>query len=406
MVMRKPEKLNRSLSLTMVTFYGLGTIIGAGIYVLVGKVAGEAGQFAPASFFIAALLAAFTAFSYAELVARFPHSAGEAVYVQRAFNWSMLSRVVGFLIVLVGIISTATLANGFVGYFDRFIELPSWITISVLIVGLGLLAAWGITQSVGVAALLTVVEIIGLAIVLWVARGVVIELPQHIDTLMPTADAVVWQGVLLGAFVAFYAFIGFEDMVNVAEEVKDPSRTLPTAIIITLVITTLLYVLVTMTAVAGLPLEQLAGSEAPLADMYSHFSGKPATVIIIIGLLSVLNGILVQIIMATRVLYGMSAQGWLHDWFSRINSGTQTPLNATLVVVIIVWVMAISFPVLTLAKMTSFVTLIVFTLMNLSLWRVKLLEKNYDGFSVPMVIPVLGAFCSGGFVTYQLFQVV
>ncbi|MCK4742198.1 MAG: amino acid permease, partial [Sulfuriflexus sp.] len=315
-----------------------------------------------------------------------------------------LSRTVGFLIVLVGIVSTATLANGFVGYLDRFIELPPWITISVLVILLGLLAAWGITQSVVIAALLTVVEIVGLVIVLWAARDVMIDLPQHMGTLWPSADALVWQGVLLGAFVAFYAFVGFEDMVNIAEEVKDPSRTVPRAIIITLIITTVFYVLVTMTAVVGLPLEQLASSEAPLADMYTHFSGQPATIIIIIGLLSVLNGILVQIIMATRVLYGMSSQGWLHTWFSHIHIGTKTPLNATLVVVIIILVMAISLPLLTLAKMTSFVTLIIFTLMNLSLWRVKLLEKTYDGFSIPIVVPVMGTFASGSFVIYQMLQ--
>ena len=213
-----------------------------------------------------------------------------------------------------------------------------------------------------------------------------------------------WQGVLLGAFVAFYAFVGFEDMVNVAEEVRDPSRTVPLAIVITLVITTILYILVTMTAVAGLPLEQLASSEAPLADMYTHFSGEPATIIVIIGLLSVLNGILVQIIMATRVLYGMSSQGWLHAWFSHIHIATKTPLNATLVVVGITLLLAITLPLLTLAKMTSFVTLIIFTLMNISLWRIKLLEKTYVGFHVPMIVPVVGTFASGGFVTYQLIQ--
>ena len=401
--MQQKPKLRRSLSLLMVTFYGLGTIIGAGIYVLVGKVASEAGQFAPAAFLVAALLAAFTAFSYAELVARYPRSAGEAVYVQSAFNWPLLSRLVGFLIVVVGIVSTATLANGFVGYLDRFIELPAWLTISVLIIGLGMLAGWGINQSVGFAALLTVVEIIGLAIVLWAARGVIPDLPQHFGTLLPSPDALVWQGVLLGAFVAFYAFIGFEDMVNVAEEVKDPSRTLPTAIVITLIITTVLYVLVTMTAVAGLPLQQLANSEAPLADMYTHFSGQPATVIVIIGLLSVLNGILVQIIMATRVLYGMSSQGWLHSWFSRIHLGTKTPLNATLVVIIVTLILAISLPLLTLAKLTSFVTLIVFTLMNISLWRVKVIDKSYRGFNIPLIVPIVGSFASGGFVAYQIW---
>jgi len=400
--MTKPVTLRRNISLIMVTFYGLGTIIGAGIYVLVGKVAGAAGVFTPAAFLVAALLAAFTAFSYAELVSRYPRSAGEAVYIERAFNWPGLARFIGLMIIAIGVVSTATLANGFVGYLDRFIELPDWLTISVLLIGLGALAAWGIKQSVIFASLLTIVEIIGLAIVLWAARDVVIDLPAHTHTLLPDANALSWQGVLLGAFIAFYAFIGFEDMVNVAEEVKDASRTVPIAIVLALVITSALYVVVAMTAVAGLPLDQLANSEAPLADMYTHFSGQPATVIVIIGLLSVLNGILVQVIMATRVLYGMSAQGWLHQWFSRVHIGTRTPLNSTLVVTVIVLIMALSFPLLTLAKMTSFITLTVFSMMNVALWRLKVIYKDHEGFTIPMFVPVLGSVVSLGFVIYQL----
>jgi amino acid transporter len=161
-----------------------------------------------------------------------------------------------------------------------------------------------------------------------------------------------------------------------------------------------------MTAVAGLTLEQLAASKAPLADMYTHYSGEPATVIVIIGLLSVLNGILVQIIMATRVLYGMSSQGWLHNWFARVHTGTRTPLNATLVVTTIILIMAMALPLVTLAKLTSFVTLMVFTMMNLSLCRVKLLYKDHEGFTVPLIMPVMGTLVSGSFVIYQIVQAV
>jgi amino acid transporter len=328
------------------------------------------------------------------------------MYVERAFNWPALARLVGLMIIIIGVVSTATLANGFVGYLGRFVELPAWLTISVLIIGLGMIAAWGIKASVGFAALLTVIEIAGLMIVLWAARDVVLNLPVHMDMLVPDANALTWQGVLIGAFIAFYAFIGFEDMVNVAEEVKDASRTVPIAIVLVLVITSVLYVLVAMTAVAGLPLEQLAASEAPLADMYTHYSGEPETVIVIIGLLSVLNGILVQIIMATRVLYGMSSQGWMHNWFARVNIGTRTPLNATLVVTTITLIMAMALPLVTLAKLTSFITLMVFTMMNLSLCRVKLLYKDHEGFTVPLIMPVMGTLVSGSFVIYQIVQAV
>lgn len=403
--MSEQPTLKRSLSLAMVTFYGLGTIIGAGIYVLIGKVAGQAGQFAPAAFLVAAVLAAFTAFSYAELVARFPQSAGEAVYVQRAFNRAWLARLVGLLIVLTGMVSTATLANGFVGYLARLIELPDVLVICTLVISLGVLAAWGINQSVVFASLLTVIEIAGLVLVLWVARDVVIVLPAHMDTLWPGTSAIVWQGVMLGAFIAFYAFVGFEDMVNVAEEVRDPSRVVPVAIIIALLVTTALYVLVTMTAVVAMPLDKLSASDAPLADMYTHYSGGSAVVITVIGLLSVLNGILVQIIMATRVLYGMSSQGWLHTWFARVHVTTRTPLNATVVVIACVLILALSLPLITLAKLTSFITLSIFTLMCLSLWRVKVTRPDYVGFKVPLLVPVLGSIFSAGFIIYQIVAV-
>lgn len=403
--MSEQPTLKRSLSLAMVTFYGLGTIIGAGIYVLIGKVAGQAGQFAPAAFLVAAVLAAFTAFSYAELVARFPQSAGEAVYVQRAFNRAWLARLVGLLIVLTGMVSTATLANGFVGYLARLIELPDVLVICTLVISLGVLAAWGINQSVVFASLLTVIEIAGLVLVLWVARDVVIVLPAHMDTLWPGTSAIVWQGVMLGAFIAFYAFVGFEDMVNVAEEVRDPSRVVPVAIIIALLVTTALYVLVTMTAVVAMPLDKLSASDAPLADMYTHYSGGSAVVITVIGLLSVLNGILVQIIMATRVLYGMSSQGWLHTWFARVHVTTRTPLNATVVVIACVLILALGLPLITLAKLTSFITLSIFTLMCLSLWRVKVTRPDYVGFKVPLLVPVLGSIFSAGFIIYQIVAV-
>ena len=155
---------------------------------------------------------------------------------------------------------------------------------------------------------------------------------------------------------------------------------------------------------AGLPLDKLAASEAPLADMYTHYTGQPAIVIGIIGVLSVVNGILVQIIMATRVLYGMSAQGWLHNWFARVHIGTRTPLNSTAVIVTIVLVLALWLPLVTLAKATSYITLTVFTLMNLALWRVKVTQPDYNGFKTPLLVPVAGTLASGSFVLYQIIQ--
>jgi amino acid transporter len=303
-------ELKRSLSLPLITYYGLGTIIGAGIYVLIGEVAGKAGIYAPFAFLLAAIVAAFSAFSYAELSARFPLSAGEAVYVKQAFDRRWLTIATGWSVVLIGTVSAATLANGFIGYLGLFVRLPDWLAISLLVVGLGLLAAWGISQSVWVATVITVLELLGLLIVLFVARDALTALPQRWLELIPPPTPEVWSGIALGGFLAFYAFIGFEDMVNVAEEVKNPRRNLPLAIILALCVSTVLYMLVALTAVLALPIETLSQSTAPLATVIEyHNQGSPVS-IGLISLVAVINGALIQIIIkaSTQMIGRFTAQ--------------------------------------------------------------------------------------------------
>ena len=163
--MNNKAELVRRLSLPMLVFYGIGTILGAGIYVLVGKVAGEAGFYTPFSFLLASLLAAFSAFSYAELASRYPRSAGEAIYIEESFGIKELSIAVGLMIVLIGIISIAAMAHGFAGYFNVFFEVSEPVIVISLIVFIGLVCGWGIGQSVLLASAMTIVEIIGLLII-------------------------------------------------------------------------------------------------------------------------------------------------------------------------------------------------------------------------------------------------
>jgi len=193
--------LKRSLSLPLLTIYGLGTILGAGIYVLVGKVATQAGPYVPVAFLIAALLALCTALSYAELATRFPKSGGAAVYVQAGFQRPCLSVFVGFPLILTGMVSTATLVNGFVGYLRVFADTPVWLVITLLVLGMGALAAWGIAESVAVAALITVIELGGLIFILVVTGKHLAELPVRFAEVVPPADRHIWNGIFLGAFV-------------------------------------------------------------------------------------------------------------------------------------------------------------------------------------------------------------
>jgi len=399
---KQQPALKRSLSLTLVIFYGLGNIIGAGIYVLLGEVVSHAGMFAPLSFLLASLLACLTAFSYAELVARYPVSAGEAVYVQEGIGLTALSRLVGVLIILAGIVSAATIVRGFAGYLQVLVSLPDMLVMPLLVLLLGGLSVWGIAESVGVAAVLTAIEIAGLLLIIHVAAPGLLQVQPELSDFRPLLQDGVWYGVFAGGFLAFYAFIGFEDMVNVAEEVRQPEVNLPRAILAALLLSTLLYFMVALVAVASVPVETLAGAQAPLADLYQAVTGREPLLITLISLFAVVNGALIQIIMASRVCYGMGRKRWLPLIFARVHAVTRTPVVATVSVSIAVLVMALYLPIETLAKSTSYFLLLVFCLVNLSLWRLKTRGEQPAGtVCVPRWIPAAGFTASSAFVLLQ-----
>ena len=367
---------------------------------LIGKVAAEAGLYAPISFLIAALIASTTAFSYAELSSRYPRSAGEAAYVFAAFSNRRLSTLTGWAIVLTGLVSAATLANGFVGYFQEFISLPDAVIIVCIIVLMGLLAAWGIKQSMTVAVTITLLEIIGLIIIIGVSGDHLASLPERLPELLPHSNLSAWTGIMAGSFLGFYAFIGFEDMVNVAEEVKRPSVTIPIAIGLAMLLATVLYVVVSVTAVVSMPLAQLTASDAPFADLMQQ-QGYSPTLISLISLVAIINGALVQIIMASRVIYGMADQGNAPTWMGDINPLTRTPVKATALVTLIILMLALALPLVSLAKATSFIVLLVFAFVNLSLLRIKINNPApVDTYTCSPLIPILGAALSLGLILF------
>lgn len=397
----KPELIRR-LSLPLLVFYGIGTILGAGIYVLVGKVAGEAGLYTPIAFMLASLLAAFSAFSYAELAARFPRSAGEAIYVEEGFGIKRLSVLVGLMIVTVGVISIAALAHGFAGYLNVFFDFPESIIVTCLVLFIGCVCAWGIGQSVMIASIMTIVEIIGLLIILYVGRDAFTLVPVKLPEMIPPLNTSVWAGIFMGSFIAFYAFLGFEDIVNVAEEAIKPRVNIPLAIIISLIITTIFYILISVVAVLLVSPDELSSSSAPLAMIYKITTGQSPVVITIISLISVVNGALVQVIMASRVLYGMSRKKWLPEKIGEINSVTHTPLIATALITILIILFALVFPLLSLAKITSFITLLIFMLINFALLKIKYSKRLHDGFCVPLWVPLIGAISTLLFILYLI----
>ena len=381
--------LRRRLGFWLLTLYGLGVTIGAGIYVLIGKVAGETGALMPLAFLAAAVLAGLTALSFAELAARFPRSAGEAIYIAEGFRSKTLSLIAGLAVALVGMVSSAAIAIGAAGYIAEIVPLPQWVLITIVIVALTALACWGIKESVLVAGIVTVLEIGGLLLVIGVALPEFSELGERLTTTMP-ADGFVWAGFMGAMLLAFFAFVGFEDMVNVIEEVKEPRRMMPRAIIATLIGSTVIYVLVALAALAVVPPGELAASDAPLALVYEKASGTSPILLITIASFATLNGVVIQTVMASRVLYGLSWQGSIPAVFGRINPFTHTPIIATVSVGALILIMALALPIDTLAEATALIVLAIFTAVNLALGLIKRRDTiGPSRFTVPAFWPWL-----------------
>jgi len=399
--------LKRDISLYFLIFYGLGNILGAGIYVLVGKIAGISGIFAPISFIVACIVVLFTALSYSELSARFPYSAGEALYAKHAFNSKYISIFIGIIIALSGILSSATIIHGFNGYISNFFDLPSILTAILLLIVLTVIAILGIGKSVKFATILTLVEIFGLLIIVFIGVENIEFRNAEIKEFIPPFEISIWYTISLGAFLAFYAFIGFEDMVNVAEEVKEPAKNMPKAIIITLIVSTTLYILVATISVLAIPPEILSKSDAPLADVYRTLTNKEPIVLSIIGMFAVINGALIQIIMVSRLLYGMGMNKWIPSIFTKVNEKTRTPIFATVFASIVILIFTLWLPIVTLASLTSFFIFIVFTLMNLALIKIKLKSPTPEGIiNIPFWIPTLGIIVNVLLLCIQIFSVV
>jgi len=397
--------LKRSVSLPMLILYGLGTMIGGGFYALLGEIAAEAGLFTPLAFLLSGLLAFTSATSFAELTSRFPFSAGEARYAQKGFSNKNFSTLVGWFVILTGIVSAATISVATAGFLRDFIPVPQTIAILFLVASMGVIAGWGIGKSVAFVAIISVIQIGALVYIVFVAGDNLSALPSRWQELFIPTSSTVWLGVFSGAFLGFYAFIGFEDMVNMAEEVKNVRKNLPIAILVSIFLTTLIYIIVSTVAVLTVSTEILSASNTPVAEIlrgHGDFSMK------MLGIVSILiiNGALAQIIMASRIAYGLSKKDQAPSFLKKINSKTQTPLRATAIITFIVLVLAIFFPLQTLAETTSFIILMVFAIVNLSLWLIKGREMRdaKQKISFPRWVSLFGFLTSLVVLVFQVWQ--
>jgi amino acid transporter len=295
--------------------------------------------------------------------------------------------------VVIAIVSAAAISVGSVGYISAFIDLPQPVLAAGVVIGMATIAAWGIRESVTFAGVMTLIEVGGLVMV--IAAGIFLgtnEAGSAPSLPAPPFEPHLIVGILSASLLAVFAFIGFEGLVNVAEELRDPKRNLPRAIFITLALTTLLYVLVVWVSLRAVPPEELGAASAPLALVFERITGLSSKTMSVIAVVATLNGIIVQIIMSSRVLYGLARQGNLPSAFQDVNSVTRTPLTATIFTSVLVLALAVSLPLDQLAEMTSRVTLVLFALMNVALIRIKLREPAApaNGYVAPLWVPWAG----------------
>ena len=397
--------LLRSLTLTHAVLYGLGVTIGAGIYVLVGVAAGKSGMHAPLAFLAAALSMSFTAASFAELGTRMPVSASEAAYVSAAFNRRWLSLSMGLLVIVTASVSAATISAGSAGYIKVFLDLPPLWIIAGVVLMMGAAASLATAQSVAFAGIMTLIEIGGLILIIAAGFGqegsqVIARLPEMIPA---AGDLAVWRSIGGTTLVAVFAFIGFEHLVNIAEELKDPRRTLPRALFLTLGVTSLLYVAVIWVAVIAVPPEQLARSPAPLATVFQRLTGFPLITMSAIAGVATLNGVVVHIIMIARVLYGISSKGDLPRLLAKVNPVTHTPLVATATAVTGILFLSLAVPLEGLADWAARGTLVIFAGINLALIRIKGKQATpRKAFRCPLPVAYLGLISSLALLAFDL----
>ncbi len=359
--------LRRALNLPWLVFYGVGVTVGAGVFALIGEVVRVSGDHAVLAFLVAGLVAAFTALSYAVLAGAYPRAAGEAIYVKMGFG-ELAGRIVGLGVVAIAITSSAVISLAFAGYLGALIGIHSSASVIGIIVLLGLVAWLGVRESVGFASLITILEVGTLAAVVIGGLPLLAEEGATARLVALPSDPSTLLAVFAGAFLAFFAYIGFEDIENMAEETKEPHTTIPAAIVWTLVISVLLYGMVAAVAVSFPDRQAIVNSDAPLAVLFERSTGYPAAPIAAMASIAMINGILVQIVMASRVLYGMAREGMMPAAFGRLDAKRATPALAILFLIAAILALALFVPLLQLASLTSFIMLLIFVAVNASLY--------------------------------------
>lgn len=397
--------LKRSLGLFDVVVAGVGIILGAGIYALIGIAAGSAGNATWLSFLITALIAIFTGLSYAELSSMFKGDAGEFSYLKEAFNHKF-AFLISLSMIAAGFISAAAVALGFGGYLHGLINFPILGGAILLVIAMSLINFKGIDDSSKFNKVSTIIEFLGLIIIILLATGYYgkvnyFEMPQG------------FSGVFSAAALVFFAYMGFESIIKLRDETKNPERNIPLGVIYSIIISAILYVLVAIAAVSIVGWETLSTSKAPMATAAAAVLGSPAFLVLaIIALFSTSNTVLITLVTTSRMTYGISKEKYLPKALSKIHKKTRTPYVSIFVLMLITLIFILIGDIEIVANLTNFFLFLTFASVNLALivlrYKNKTIKRpfkcpgNIGNFSLVALLGFLSSLFMLGYVVLNL----
>ena len=411
---QQPE-LKRVLGPKLLLLFIVGDILGTGIYAITGSVANEVGGAVWVPFLVAFIVATLTAFSYLELVTKYPQAAGAALYVHKAFGVHFFTFLVCFAVMCSGITSASTASRAFAANLEAMVNVvrADWLGLTEVDVSGGLttflaicfivlvasINLRGVAESVYANVVLTLIELSGLLLVILVGMFAIGQGKADLSrvVMFDTAeDKGIFLAVTAGTTLAFFAMVGFEDSVNMAEEVKQPSKIFPKIMLTGLGITGLIYVLVSISAVALVPPGELGEGEAPLLKVVA--AGAPNLpvdqIFPLISMFAVANSALINMLMASRLLYGMARQQVLPPVLGRVLPGRRTPWVAIVfTTALAVGLLIFAGGVSQLGGTTALLLLAVFSIVNIAVLVLRKDKKSHEHFIAPTVIPIIGALC-------------
>lgn len=388
-----PEtRLSRAVSGRLLYLFILGDVLGAGVYALVGKMAGEVGGPVWLPLLVALGLALLTAGSYAELVTKYPRAGGAAVFAERAFRRPVISFLVGFSMLAAGVTSAAGLSLAFAGdYFGTFVDAPERLVAVLFLLAVAALNARGIRESLGANVAMTIIEVSGLVVIVVLALVVLGRGDGDLGRVTRFADDTTPAlAVLSGAILAYYSFVGFETSANVVEEVRDVRRVYPRALFGALLTAGAVYVAVGLAAVAVVEPETLAGSSGPLLEVVERAGTVPGWLFSLVALIAVANGALLTMIMSSRLAYGMAEQRLLPAALGRVLPRRRTPGVAIVVTTLVAVGLVFTGDLASLAETVVLLLLLVFISTNVAVLVLRRDHVEHEHFRVVTVVPWLG----------------